>query len=60
MLELQHNPKDENPWFLMINLEVGDEVAYVEWESKYMECWEYGLWGGLKLLEEGFIVMGPF
>ena len=25
----------------MTNLEVGDEVAYVEWESKYMECWEY-------------------
>ena len=25
----------------MTNLEVGDEAAYVEWESKYMECWEY-------------------
>ena len=25
----------------MTNLEVGDEAAYVEWESKYMESWEY-------------------
>ena len=25
----------------MTNLEVGGEVAYVEWERKYMECWEY-------------------
>ena len=24
----------------MTDLEVGDEVVYVEWESKYMECWE--------------------
>ena len=24
----------------MTNLEVGGEVAYVEWESKCMECWE--------------------
>ena len=25
----------------MTNLEVGNEVAHVEWESKYMEYWEY-------------------
>ena len=24
----------------MTDVEVGDEVVYVEWESKYMECWE--------------------
>ena len=25
----------------MRNFEVGDEIAYFEWESKYMESWEY-------------------
>ena len=27
----------------MKSLEVGDEAAYDEWESKHMECWEYAL-----------------
>ena len=57
----------------MINLEAGDEVAYVEWESKYMECWEYVPVGNPpqfnydirssyqnKIAWEGCVVMGSF